>query len=619
MRRLFSLLVVTLLAFVAGCSNDGDMVQFSLDKSEVEIPAGGGTVEVRVVSNMAWELTGYTSWCKPSVKSGKGSATGEIVSFTAERADNERKVTYRFKVGGESFELIVRQGKVPQLKTSDIGIHWVMPEGGEVVLNYETNIECEVVIPTEAEEWLSADTRALGLRSAKLMTQPNTTNFSREAEVVVRSIANPIMSVKFTVRQPSDKNIIRYTTTKGEILEPNSGAFNVAITNNLYLDGVGIIEFKNRLTTIYEEAFYIPYSNNQLKSIVLPEGVESIGGAAFYQCSRLEEVTLSKSLLTIGESAFAECKSLSEVVIPDGVQTIGDGAFLGCKGLKSVTMSDSVTLLGALCFDGCEALERVRLSDNITTILNSTFYWCTSLRELNIPSKLEVVDCYAFCACAALPDITLPDGLKSIDEYAFMSCYEFTEIDIPEGVTLMGQNCFGDCPKLERVSLPESLQELGTNAFFGCSLLREVNIPESITKLSAGLFQGCESLESVELPPRLKIVGDFAFDGCTSLTEIDIPASVTHINQSAFAYCHSLERATVRNEHLKQIQGGAFAYCPSLTHLELHSIAPPQLPELNIFDGCSESLKVYVPATSVETYRSDASWSTYASYITLLN
>jgi len=113
MRRLFSLFVVALLAFVVGCSNDNDMVQFSLDKSEVEIPAGGGTVEVRVVSNMSWELTGYTSWCKPSVKSGKGSATGEIVSFTAERADNERKVTYRFKAGGESFELIVKQGKVP--------------------------------------------------------------------------------------------------------------------------------------------------------------------------------------------------------------------------------------------------------------------------------------------------------------------------------------------------------------------------------------------------------------------------------------------------------------------------------------------------------------------------
>lgn len=609
------LLFAAMLLLVVGCSDDVEKVQFSLDSYDVAIPARGGVAEVRVVSNCRWELTGYTTWCEPSVKSGRGSAAGEVVTFTADRADNDRSITYRFHAGGEVFELVVRQKMVPQLTTSDTDIHWVMPEGGEVVLNYEANIECEVVIPSEAEEWLSAGTRALGKRSAKLMTQPNTTDVSREAEVMVRSLENPVMLVKFIVRQPSDKNIIRYTTTKGEILEPNSGAFNVAITNNLYLDGVGIIEFKNRLTTIYKEAFYIPYSNNQLKSIVLPEGVESIGGVAFYKCSHLEEVTLSKSLLTIGKSAFAECLSLSDIVIPEGVQAIGDGAFLGCKGLKSVTMSDSVTSLGALCFDSCTALERVRLSDNIATIQNSTFYWCTSLRELNIPSMLEVVDCYAFCACAALPDITLPEGLKSIGEYAFMSCQEFTEIDIPEGVTLMGQNCLGDCPKLERASLPESLQELGMNAFFGCSLLREVNIPESITELSSGLFQGCESLESVVLPSKLKVVGDLAFEGCISLTEIDIPSTVTHINQFAFAYCHSLERAVVRNEHLKQIQGGAFAYCPSLTHLELYSVVPPQLPELNIFDGCSESLGVYVPVESVEAYMSDAAWSTYANHI----
>lgn len=614
MRRLFSLFVVALLVFVAGCSNDMDMVQFSLDKSEVEIPAGGGTVEVRVVSNMAWELTGYTSWCKPSVKSGKGSATGEVVTFTAERADKERKVTYRFKAGGETFELVVRQAMVPQLRTSDTDIHWVMPEGGEVELRYEANIECEVVVPDEAQEWLSADTRALGLRSARLVTQPNTTNISREAEVVVRSIENPIMSVKFTVRQPSDKNIIRYTTSDGKIFEPSSGAFNAAITNNLYLDGVGIIEFQNRLTTIRDKAFMLSYFNN-LKSIVLPDGVESIGEAAFYQCFLLEDVALSGSLLSIGESAFAECESLTDVVIPDGVQTIGDGAFLECNELRSVTMSDSVTSLGALCFDGCESLERVRLSDNITTIQSSTFYGCVALRELNIPSKLEDVGCYAFCGCIALPDIKLSDGLKSIGDYTFMSCHEFTEIDIPEGVTLMGDNCLGDCPKLVRVSLPESLEVLGANAFVSCLLLREVNIPESITKLGDGLFQGCESLESVVLPPMLEVVGDFAFAGCTSLTEIDIPATVTHINQLAFAYCHSLERATVHSVHLKQIQGSAFAYCPSLTHLELYSIEPPQLPELSIFDGCSEKLGVYVPTKSVETYKGDTAWSTYANYI----
>ena len=614
MRRLISLIMTALMALASGCSNKPEMVQFSLDASEIKIPANGGSAEVRILCNMAWELRGNASWCEPSIKSGRGSATGEVVSFTAERADNDRKVTYRFVAGGETFELVVKQKMVPQLKTLDNGTHWVMPEGGEVVLNYEANIECEIVIPSEAAEWLSAATRALGVHSTKLVTQPNTTNVSREAEVVVRSVKNPIMSVKFTIRQPSDKNLIRYTTTDGKIFEPKSDAFNTAITNNVYLNGEGIIEFKNRLTTIRNEAFYLPYTNN-LKSVVLPNGVESIGEAAFYRCFRLKDVTLPTSLLTIGDSAFAECELLTDIIIPDGVQAIGNGAFRWCYGLRSVTMSDSVTELGFLCFDGCKALESVRLSDNITTIQNSTFYWCTALRELNIPSNLEIIEDYALCACATLPNILLPDGLKSIGKFAFMSCHEFTDIDIPEGVTLMDENCFGDCPKLERASLPESLQELGSNAFYGCSSLREVNIPEGITKLSNALFQDCESLESVKLPSRLKVVGDLAFAGCTSLTEIDLPATVTYINQLAFAYCHSLKRAVVRNEQLKQIQGNAFAYCPSLTRLELYSIEPPQLLELNIFDGCKDSLGVYVPATSVEAYKSDAGWSSYANYI----
>ena len=608
-------LIITLITMLlAACNRDNAAPQLSLDRYEVEIASEGGEVEVRVMSNAPWEMTGYTSWCEPSTKSGQGSASGEVVLFRAERADNDRSITYTFRSGSAVQQLRISQRMLPDLTTDNKSTHWVMPEGGRVVFNYQTNVDCEIVIPAEAEEWLMGDTRALGKHRAEVEVAANTTGRSREATVVVRSVEEPTMELRFTVHQPSDTNIIRYTTTDGNIFEPADGAFNAAITNNLYLDSGGVIEFDDSVTAIRDQAFYLAYFNN-LKSITLPDTVESIGDATFYQCLLLEDVTLPSSLRTIGASAFAECVSLTDIVIPDGVQVVGDGAFRWCDELRSVTMSDSVTSLGALCFEECKALVRVRLSDNITSIQNSTLFGCISLQELNIPSKLEAVECYAFCGCTLLPDITLPDGLRSIDGYAFMSCHAFTEIDIPEGVTSMGDNCLGDCPNLRRVTLPESLEVLGANALFGCALLREVNIPEGITELCSGLFQGCESLESVVLPSRLKTVGDFAFEGCTSLTEIDLPATVTHVNQSAFAYCYSLERAVVRNEHLKQIQGSAFAYCPSLTRLELHSVEPPQLPELNIFDGCGEMVGVYVPTESLEAYRCDAAWSTYADYL----
>lgn len=617
MRPILTLFTVLLAMMFAGCNNESKTLQFALDQDSLEIPAQGGDVEVRVISNQPWVLTGYTTWCTPSIKSGSGSLEGEIIRFHAEASDYDRGVTYRFSAGSTTIELYVSQKGVPALQTSDSVTHWIMPEGGKLTLNYNTNIDCEVVIPDSAQEWLSLPSRALGKHNVTLDVATNNTGYSREAIVTVRAIDNHNMAIDFTVRQPSSTNIIRYTTTDGKIFEPKADAFNAQITNNIYFDDGAIIEFNAPLTTIGEQAFYISY-NNTLKSIILPNDVEKIGLAAFNECYRLEDIVLPESLRTVGDVAFQDCRSLMEITFPEGVTTIGRGVFRKCISLKNVTMPDSVTSLGALCFEECEALESVCLSDNIHTIQDSTFYGCTALRELNIPSKLEVVECYAFCGCTALLDITLFDGLKSLGAYAFMSCHTFTEIDIPEGVTTIGDNCFGDCPKLQRASLPESLTVLGANAFFGCTMLKDINIPNSITELNSGLFQGCESLESVVLPSRLKVVGDYAFAGCTSLTEIDLPATVTHINQSAFAYCYSLEQVSVRSEHLKQIQGNTFAHCPSLMRLELYSIEPPQLPELNIFEGCTDNLAVYVPANSVEIYKSDEAWQTYAEYIRAL-
>ena len=106
MRRFIALLSVVLLTLI-GCSRELPPLQFALDKYDVEIPAEGGAVEVRVMSNQPWELTGYTTWCEPSIKSGVGRAEGEVVTFTAESASYDRSVTYRFCAGGESFELRV--------------------------------------------------------------------------------------------------------------------------------------------------------------------------------------------------------------------------------------------------------------------------------------------------------------------------------------------------------------------------------------------------------------------------------------------------------------------------------------------------------------------------------
>ena len=101
-------------------------------------------------------------------------------------------------------------------------------------------------------------------------------------------------------------------------------------------------------------------------------------------------------------------------------------------------------------------------------------------------------------------------------------------------------------------------------------------------------FEGCTNLSNIVLPSTIKNIGKFAFADCTSLREIELPASVTTIGAAAFQGCTALNTVIVRGE----------------TPATLSSVG-----QFHPHDG----LKIYVPAASVETYKT--AWSQYAQYI----
>ena len=99
------------------------------------------------------------------------------------------------------------------------------------------------------------------------------------------------------------------------------------------------------------------YANkDKIESVVIEDGVTSIGNYAFFSCASLKNITLPNSVTSIGDHAFDNCRSLNNITLLDGVTSIGDGAFLSCKSLISITLPNSVTSIGVYAFSECNSL-----------------------------------------------------------------------------------------------------------------------------------------------------------------------------------------------------------------------------------------------------------------------
>ncbi len=85
----------------------------------------------------------------------------------------------------------------------------------------------------------------------------------------------------------------------------------------------------------------VPWTSKRdnIKKVVIKDGVTNIGNNAFYKCSNLASVTIPKSVTSIGTFAFEYCSGLTSVTIPGSVTSIAKSAFHSCKNLTSITFA----------------------------------------------------------------------------------------------------------------------------------------------------------------------------------------------------------------------------------------------------------------------------------------
>ena len=186
--------------------------------------------------------------------------------------------------------------------------------------------------------------------------------------------------------------------------------------------------------------------------------------------------------------------------------------------------------------------------------------------------------------------ITFNGDVTTIGNSAFRYCDSLTSVTIPDSVTTIGEGAFLDCHSLTSVNIPDSVTMIGDNAFGWCYSLTSVNIPDSVTEIGWDAFRSCTSLTSVNIPDSVTTIGEYAFGECPSLTSVNIGDSVTEIGW------------------------GAFRYCTSLTSVYCKAATPPSL-DTDVFVYNASGRKIFVPAGSVEAYKSADGWNEYADAI----
>ena len=363
--------------------------------------------------------------------------------------------------------------------------------------------------------------------------------------------------------------------------------------------------------------------------------------------SDITTVVIGDGVTSIGECAFYGCTSLATVSIPASVTSIGESAFDGCTRLATVSIPASVTSVGSYAFENTPWLGDQ--PDGVVYVGKVAYKWKGDATIATIADGTISISPRAFSS-AQITSVSIPASVTSIGVGAFQSCQDLTSVIIPASVTSIGNFAFQSCTNLESVYvLPTTPPTIGSDPFNACNALTAIVVPaaayedyvtgwssyQSKLKKNSGNCGTTGSESSVTWSYNLTTktltisgTGQMMYYGSeegsdnkyhstapwsyldSEIQKVIVEDGVTYIGSYAFAYCTALTSVSLPASVIAL--GDYVCYSSNVTRIDIPATTAATI-GTGGFNACPADLQIAVPSTLLGTYQIAGNWSAYAA------